>query len=201
MRFMQKIKNHFEKVDQMEAIKAEYYAKGQDDATSRFLSQQSKMTSKIEELTAQNIDFEHRLRTSADQRIERMEKLHDEKCTSCRQNLEAERQRLLRRQKQLATKISEFEEVWLCMYQHANNIIDEHDVLLRSSSRLVSSRNILIDFKRRVDDIIEKSAPLLSIELQDSSKDKTMDDLRPPINGNGNGKGNGKEKHHAGKIQ
>jgi hypothetical protein len=117
---------------------------------------------------------------AADQRIERMDQLHETKCTSCRANLEAERQRLLRRQNQLARKISEFEEVWLNMYQHANSIIDEHDILLRSSGRLVASRNVLLGFKKKVDQIIQESAPLLSIELHDSSSDKLAD--APPEN-------------------
>ena len=172
MAIFNKIKKHFEKIDQIEAIKAEYLAKGREEVTARFLAQQKKMTNKIEELTTQNIEVERRLRNAADQRIERMEKLHDEKCNSCRENLEAERQRLLRRQRSLAKKISEFEEVWLNMYQHATTIIDEHDVLLRSSGRLVSSRNILLCFRKQVDEIMEQSAPLLSIELQDSSEDK-----------------------------
>jgi len=169
------IKKYFEGLKHVEAIKAQYYSKGQEDASTRFITQQKKMTAKIEELTEQNISIERRLRTAADQRIERMEQLHEAKCGSCRTNLEAERQRLLRRQNQLARKISEFEEVWMNMYQHANTIIDEHDILLRSSGRLVASRNVLVGFKQKVDQIMQESAPLLSIELQDSSTDKNVD--------------------------
>jgi len=169
------MRRYFEGLKHVAAIKAQYYSIGQEDASSRFIIQQKNMTKKIEELTEQNIAIERRLRTSADQRIERMEQLHETKCSACRTNLEAERQRLLRRQNQLARKISEFEEVWLNMYQHANTIIDEHDVLLRSSGRLVASRNVLLGFKKKVDDIMQESAPLLSIELHDSSIDKLGD--------------------------
>jgi len=169
------IKQYFEGLKHVAVVKAQYYSKGQEDASARFITQQKKMTAKIEELTEQNISIERRLRTAADQRIERMEQLHETKCSSCRTNLEAERQRLLRRQNQLAKKIAEFEEVWINMYQHANTIIDEHDILLRSSGRLVASRNVLLGFKRKVDQIMQESAPLLSIELQDSSVDKTFD--------------------------
>lgn len=172
---IERIRKYFEGLKHMEAVKAQYYSKGQEDAATRFLSHQKNMTKKIEELTDQNSAIERRLRTSADQRIERMEQLHEAKCTSCRKNLEDERQRLLRRQNQLARKIADFEEVWLNMYQHANTVIDEHDILLRSSGRLVASRNILIGFKKQVDQIMQDSAPLLSIELQDSTEDKSMD--------------------------
>ena len=172
---IERFRRYFEGLKHMEAIKAQYYSKGQEDAATRFLTHQKSMTKKIEELTEQNSAIERRLRTSADQRIERMEQLHEAKCTSCRKNLEDERQRLLRRQGQLARKIAEFEEVWLNMYQHANTIIDEHDILLRSSGRLVASRNVLVGFKKRVDQIMQESAPLLSVELQDSSEDKMID--------------------------
>jgi hypothetical protein len=174
----ERITRYFEGLKHVEAIKAQYYSKGQEDASSRFIIQQKNVTKKIEELTSQNIAIERRLRTAADQRIERMEQLHETKCSACRTNLEAERQRLLRRQNQLARKISEFEEVWMSMYQHANTIIDEHDILLRSSGRLVASRNVLLGFKKKVDNIMQESAPLLSIELHDSSTDK-MGDLTP----------------------
>jgi len=174
----ERITRYFEGLKHVEAVKAQYYSKGQEDASSRFIIQQKNMTKKIEELTEQNIAIERRLRTAADQRIERMEQLHETKCSACRTNLEAERQRLLRRQNQLARKISEFEEVWMSMYQHANTIIDEHDILLRSSGRLVASRNVLLGFKKKVDNIRQESAPLLSIELHDSSADK-MGDLTP----------------------
>lgn len=174
----ERITRYFEGLKHVEAVKAQYYSKGQEDASSRFIIQQKNMTKKIEELTEQNIAIERRLRTAADQRIERMEQLHETKCSACRTNLEAERQRLLRRQNQLARKISEFEEVWMSMYQHANTIIDEHDILLRSSGRLVASRNVLLGFKKKVDNIMQESAPLLSIELHDSSADK-MGDLTP----------------------
>lgn len=169
------IRRYFEGLRHVEAVKAQYYSKGQEDASSRFIIQQKNMTKKIEELIEQNIAIERRLRTAADQRIERMEQLHETRCSACRTNLEAERQRLLRRQNQLARKISEFEEVWLNMYQHANTIIDEHDILLRSSGRLVASRNVLLGFKKKVDQIMQESAPLLSIELHDSSVDKVGD--------------------------
>jgi len=171
----ERITKYFEGLKHVAAVKAQYYSKGQEDASSRFIIQQKNMTKKIEELTEQNIAIERRLRTSADQRIERMEQLHETRCSSCRTNLEAERQRLLRRQNQLARKIAEFEEVWLNMYQHANTIIDEHDILLRSSGRLVASRNVLLGFKKKVDQIMQESAPLLSIELHDSSTDKLVD--------------------------
>ena len=174
----ERITRYFEGLKHVEAVKAQYYSKGQEDASSRFIIQQKNVTKKIEELTSQNIAIERRLRTAADQRIERMEQLHETKCSACRTNLEAERQRLLRRQNQLARKISEFEEVWMSMYQHANTIIDEHDILLRSSGRLVASRNVLLGFKKKVDNIMQESAPLLSIELHDSSTDK-MGDLTP----------------------
>lgn len=174
----EKITRYFEGLKHVEAVKAQYYSKGQEDASSRFIIQQKNMTKKIEELTEQNIAIERRLRTAADQRIERMEQLHETKCSACRTNLEAERQRLLRRQNQLARKISEFEEVWMSMYQHANTIIDEHDILLRSSGRLVASRNVLLGFKKKIDNIMQESAPLLSIELHDSSADK-MGDITP----------------------
>ena len=62
----------------------------------------------------------------------------------------------------------------LASFNLANNIIDEHDVLLRSSSRLVASRNVLLDFKKRVDEIMEAAVPLLSIELYDGSEDKDL---------------------------
>jgi len=174
----ERITRYFEGLKHVAAVKAQYYSKGQEDASSRFIIQQKNVTKKIEELTSQNIAIERRLRTAADQRIERMEQLHETKCSACRTNLEAERQRLLRRQNQLARKISEFEEVWMSMYQHANTIIDEHDILLRSSGRLVASRNVLLGFKKKVDNIMQESAPLLSIELHDSSTDK-MGDLTP----------------------
>lgn len=173
------IRKYFENIKHIEAIKAQYYSKGQEDASTRFIAQQKNMTKKIEELTEQNISVEKRLRVSADERVERMEKLHNAKCTSCRKNLEDERQRLLKRQNALAKKIAEFEEVWMSMYQHANTIIDEHDILLRSSGRLVASRNILVGFKKQVDAIMEESAPLLSMELQDSSEDKLIDTSPP----------------------
>ncbi len=171
----EKIKKYFEKIKEIEAIKVQYYAKGQEEAAARFLSQQKSMTHKIEELTRQNNETEFRVRTAADERIKRTEKLHDEKCTACRQNLEDERQRLIRRQNLLAKKTSEFEDVWMSMYTHANMIIEEHDNLLRSSGRLVASRNVLSGFKRRVDEIMEEAAPLLSIELTDSAHDKQID--------------------------
>lgn len=169
------IKKHFENIKHIEAIKAQYYSKGSEEASTRFLTQQKNMTKKIEELTEQNIAIEQRLRVNADKRVNRMEELHNAKCTSCRKNLEDERQRLIKRQNAIAKKISEFEEVWMSMYQHANTIIDEHDILLRSSGRLVASRNVLVGFKKRVDEIIEESAPLLSVELLDSSEDKNID--------------------------
>jgi hypothetical protein len=171
----EKIKKYFERVEEIEAIKVQEYAKGQDEASSRFLTQMKNMTHKIEELTKQNNETEFRVRTAADERIKRIEKLHDEKCTACRQNLEDERQRLIKRQNLLAKKTSEFEDVWMSMYTHANMIIEEHDNLLRSSGRLVASRNILSGFKRRVDEIMEEAAPLLSIELTDSAHDKQID--------------------------
>jgi hypothetical protein len=171
----EKIKKYFERVEEIEAIKVQEYAKGQDEASSRFLTQMKSMTHKIEELTKQNNETEFRVRTAADERIKRIEKLHDEKCTACRQNLEDERQRLIKRQNLLAKKTSEFEDVWMSMYTHANMIIEEHDNLLRSSGRLVASRNILSGFKRRVDEIMEEAAPLLSIELTDSTHDKQID--------------------------
>ena len=169
------IKKYFEDIKQIDAIKAQYYAKGQDDASSRFLSQQKSMTHKIEELTKQNNDTERRVREAADDRIKRMEELNSAKCTACRQNLEDERQRLLKRQNQLAKRMSEFEDVWMTMYTHANTIIDEHSVLLRSSGRLVASRDVLLGFKRQVDEIMRDSVPLLSIEMHDSSEDKRID--------------------------
>ena len=182
MRFLmsitEKIKKYFENIKDIEMIKAEYRARGQEEATARFITQQKKMTDKIEELTEQNIAIERRLRNAADQRVERMEQLHNEKCTSCRHNLEEERQRLQKRQSQLAKKINEFEDVWIGMYQHANTIIDEHDTLIRSSGRLIGSRNVLDGFRKRFDNIIEQSVPLLSVELQDSSRDKTVDAAR-----------------------
>lgn len=168
-----KVKKYFENIREIDAIKAQYYAKGQEDASSRFLSQQKNMTRKIEELTKQNNDMEFRIRNSADERIKRMEKMHDEKCTACRQNLEDERQRLLKRQNQLAKRMSEFENVWMTMYNHAK--IDEHSVLLRSSGRLVVSRDVLLGFKQQVDEIMRDSIPLLSIEMHDSSEDKRID--------------------------
>ena len=174
-----KIRQYFDGLKYVEAIKAQYYSKGQEEASARFIVQQKNMTKTIEELSAQNTMIERKLRQAADERIDKMEQLHNAKCNSCRRNLEDERQRLLKRQNQLAKKISEFEEVWLTMYQHANTIIDEHDLLLRSCGRLVASRNILIDFKKRVDLIMEESAPLLSMELQDSSEDKNIDTVLP----------------------
>jgi len=170
-----RIKKYFENVRYIEAIKAEYYAKGQDEATGRFISNQKGMIKKIEELTKQNNDTELRLRSAADQRIQQMEELHEEKCSSCRANLEAERQRLLRRQNQIAKKSAELEEVLMKVYQHINNIIDEHDILLRASGRIVASRNVLMDFKKSADGIMQETAPLLSIELHDGSSDKVID--------------------------
>jgi hypothetical protein len=171
----ERIKKYFENIKEIDAIKAQAYAKGQEDASARFLSQQKSMTVKIEELTRQNNETEHRVRSTADERIVMTEKLYDEKCKLCRQNLEEERQRLIRRQNQLAKKMSEFENVWMTMYTHANALIDEHSVLLRSSSRLVASKNILIGFKKQADAIMQDSAPLLSIEMHDSSEDKSID--------------------------
>lgn len=169
------IKKYFENIKEIDAIKAQFYAKGQEEASARFLNQQKSMTQKISELTKQNNDTELRVRTSADERIKRMEELHDAKCNTCRQTLEEERQRLVKRQNLLAKKISDFEAVWMNMYQHANMIIEEHDILLRASGRLVASRNVLSTFKKQVDIIMEESAPLLSIELTDSSQDKRID--------------------------
>jgi len=171
----EKIKQYFEQVKEINSIKAQFYAKGQEDASTRFLSQQKSMTTKIEELTKQNNDMELRIRNSADERIKRMEKMHDDKCNSCRQNLEDERQRLLKRQNQLAKRMSEFENVWMTMYTHANTIIDEHSNLLRSSGRLVASRDVLLGFKRQIDGIMRESVPLLSVEMHDSSEDKQID--------------------------
>jgi hypothetical protein len=133
------------------------------------------MTTKIEELTKQNNDTERRVRTAADDRINRLEKMHDEKCNSCRQTLEEERQRLVKRQNLLAKKMSNFDDVWVSMYQHANMIVEEHSVLLRSSGRLVASRDVLLGFKAQVDEILKEAAPLLSIELIDSSANKRID--------------------------
>jgi hypothetical protein len=169
------IRKYFENIKYIESVKAEYYSKGQEDAATRFISQQKNMTKKIEELTAQSNLIEQRLRQNADARVNRMEELHNAKCTSCRKNLEDERQRLIKRQNTLAKRMEDFEEVWMSMYQHANTIIDEHDILLRSSGRLVASRNVLVSFKKRVDEIMEAAAPLLSMELLDSSEDKNID--------------------------
>jgi hypothetical protein len=169
------IQKYFRNVEELESIRVQAYSQGQEDAASRFMAQQKAMTNKIEELSAQNISTEKRLRVSADSRINTLESLHDAKCNSCRRNLEEERQRLLRRQSQLAEKIAKFDEVWMNLYQHATSIIDEHDVLIRSSGRLVASRNILLDFRRQVDTIMEEAAPLLSIELHDSAADKNID--------------------------
>ena len=148
---LERIKEFFNGIKHIEVIKAQYYARGQEDAATRFLTHQKALVKKIEELTEQNSSMERRIRSMADQRIERMERLHEEKCNACRKNLEDERQRLIRRQNLLSKKMAEFEEVWMSMYQHANTIIDEHDILLRSSGRLVASRNILLGFKKQVD--------------------------------------------------
>ena len=169
------IKKYFENIREIDAIKAQCYARGQEDASARFISQQKSMTTKIEELTRQNNDTERRVRNAADDRIKRLEKMHDEKCNSCRQTLEEERQRLVKRQNLLSKKMSNFDDVWMSMYTHANMIIEEHDTLLRSSGRLVASRNVLSGFKTQVDEIMKESAPLLSIELTDSSEDKKID--------------------------
>jgi len=169
------IKKYFEDIKEINAIRAQSYAKGQEDASNRFLTQQKRMTTKIEELTKQNNDTERRVREAADDRVAMLEKMHDEKCKLCRQNLEDERKRLISRQNQLAKRMSEFENIWLSMYTHANTIINEHDVLLRSSGRLVASRNILLGFKKQADEIMQESAPLLSIEMHDGSEDKNID--------------------------
>ena len=158
----------------IESIRAQAYAQGQETASARFISQQNSMTNKIQDLTNQNIAIEKRIRESADSRIDTLEGLHREKCNSCTKNVEEERQRLMRRQGLLADKIAKFDEVWMKMYQHANNIIDEHDMLLRSSSRLVASRNILLTFKKRIDEVMEESMPLLSIEMHDGLEDKNL---------------------------
>ena len=171
----EKIKKYFQDIKDIELSKAAAYARGLEEASSKFLSQQKSMTHRISELTKQNNDTELRIRKSADERIAQMEALHDTKCATCRQTVEEERQRFVKRQNLLAKKIADFDAVWMSMYQHANLIIDEHDVLLRSSGRLVASRNVLTTFKKQVDTIMEESAPLLSIELTDGSEDKKID--------------------------
>lgn len=175
------IKKYFESIRNIDAIKAQHYAKGSEDASTRFLGQQRSMTKKIEELTEQNIQIEQRIRNAADQRIERMETLHNSKCDSCRQNLEDERQRLLKRQNLIAKKIADFESVWMNMYQHATTIIDEYDTLLRTSGRLVASKSILLGFKKQVNEIIDEATPLLSVQMHDSSEDKALDSPQESI--------------------
>lgn len=174
MKLFEPIKKYLNEIRDIESIRAQAYAQGQETASARFMSQQMSMTNKIQELTNQNIAIEKRIRESADLRVDTMEKMHREKCTSCSKNVEEERQRLIKRQGLLANKIAKFDEIWMKMYQHANNIIDEHDVLLRSSSRLVASRNILLTFKKRIDEVMEESMPLLSIELHDGLEDKNL---------------------------
>ena len=174
MKLIKTVKKYLNEKRDIESIRVQAYAQGQETAAARFMSQQKSMTDKIQELTNQNIAIEKRIRESADMRIDTLEILHREKCTSCSKNVEEERQRLMKRQGLLADKISKFDEVWMKMYQHANNIIDEHDMLLRSSGRVVASRNILLTFKKRIDEVMEESMPLLSIEMHDGLEDKNL---------------------------
>ncbi len=174
MKIFEPLKKYLNEIRDIESIRAQAYAQGQENASVRFINQQRSMTNKIQELTNQNIAIERRLRESADQRVDTLDRMQREKCNSCRQNLEDERQRLIKRQGLLASKISKFDEVWMKMYQHANNIVDEHDVLLRASGRLVASRNVLLDFKKRIDEVMEDALPLLSIELHDGSETKNL---------------------------
>jgi len=174
MTIFNSIKKFFDEKKDIASIRAQAYAQGQEAASVRFISQHRSMTSKIQDLTNQNIAIEKRLRESADQRIDTLEKMQQEKCKACRQTLEEERQRLMKRQNILANKITKFDEVWMKMYQHINNIIDEHDTLLRASSHIAASRNVLVDFKKRVDAVIEGALPLLSIELHDGLEKKNL---------------------------
>jgi hypothetical protein len=143
---------------------AEAYARGCDETAASFIEQQQKMTNKIKDLSDQNIEMESALRKQADDRIKNLEKMHAIQCKDCRNNLEAERQRMVRQQGALADKMAKVDELVIRLMQHANVIIDEHDNILRSSGRIVSHRNVLTDFKREADSIMIESIPLLEID-------------------------------------
>jgi hypothetical protein len=165
----------------IEQYKAQEYIRGCDDTTGNFLKQMKSVQKKIDDLSIKNIEDETRFRNAADKRVERHEEAHNVKCKICRESLEESRQRLVRRQQQLAEKMSKLDQVWLKMYQHAAILIEEHDTILRSSSRITSARNVLVGFKKDIDIIMEEAAPLLSMELSDSSEDKKAEIIIDPI--------------------
>ena len=159
-----RIKLHFQRIEQWESLLAEKYAQGQQEATTSFLESNKKAQETIQKLTQDNIETEKRIRAQAEKRIADIEKLHHDTCTICKQNVEEERQRLLKLQSYLSKKISKVNDVYLQMFSYAELIIDEQDTLLKAAGRIKAYKDTLIRFRKEVDKLEDDSVPLLSVE-------------------------------------
>ena len=159
-----KIKLYFQRIEQMDSLMTQRYSQGQQDASNRFLEVQKEMNETVEKLTKDNIDTEKRLRAQTEKRIADIEKLHYDTCTICKQNVEEERQRLLKLQSYLSNKINKFNDVWLKMFSYAELIIEEQDTLLKAAGRIKAYKDTLIKFRKEVDNLEDDAVPLLSLE-------------------------------------
>ena len=179
-------------IEQIETYKAEAYTAGADSAAAKFMTQHEKLIKKIGLLTQQNIDNEERIRKQADERVKRIEKSFEDNLEKTEQSLkdsldvyrgqvEEERQRLRRRSNTLGDKIDKINELITRMLQHSTLIIDEQDGILKSAGRIKAHRNVLLNFEVEVKEVMQESAPLLSIEMNDGTEDKTGDKLSEHI--------------------
>ena len=82
---------------------------------------------------------------------------------------ESERERLRNTQNTLLDLLQRFNMVFMKVFKHTNLVGDEHDTILKSSSRIKASRDILLQIRSEADDIIKKALPLLSITTTEGS--------------------------------
>ena len=82
---------------------------------------------------------------------------------------ESERDRLRTTQNILLDVIQRFNMVFMRVFKHTNLVGDEHDIILKSSSRIKASRDILLQIRTEADEIIKKALPLLSVTMTEGA--------------------------------
>ena len=175
----EKVKIWFQSIDDIEKIKRESYLKGSEETTNQFLQVQKRLMEKIEELSNINIITEKRIRnesdlriqsieTNASERIQSLESLFHQRCLACKSSMEAQRIAIIKKQSGLNSKLTRVDDLIKRIFNHVDGINAKQQSILRASSQIIASKDIIETFTKELNDITNDSSSLLSVEMIDT---------------------------------
>ena len=183
MKFFKKIKDNSrtknKKITNIKVARADGYAQGCEDTSNELIKQIKSLNHRISQLTQDNLKIEENLRHHYEDRINILETRYTSKCKKCMEATESERDRLRKSQDLILDLIQKFNVVFVKVFKHASAVVDEYDNMIKSTCRVKSSKDVLLDIRAEADKIIQSVLPLVPVSQTENLLEDTGEIHRP----------------------